>query len=109
MIKRICLLFIVSLTQTVAIAQHGETLLTQKAIPFEEKSELTELADLITQRRLIRLGEAPHGTSKFYTKRAFQSKYLIDEHVFHFIAGEGNWASFARTNKLVKQIKGGPA
>src|SRR5690625_6991449 len=90
MIKRICLLFIVSLTQTVAIAQHGETLLTQKAIPFEEKSELTELADLITQQRLVLLGEASHGTSEFYTKRAFLSKYLIEEHGFHFIAVEGD-------------------
>ena len=109
MIKRICLLFIVSLTQTVAIAQHGETLLTQKAIPFEEKSELTELADLITQQRLVLLGEASHGTSEFYTKRAFLSKYLIEEHGFHFIAVEGDWASFSRITEFVKHIEGGPA
>src|SRR5690625_4838462 len=107
MIKRICLLFIVSLTQTVAIAQYRETLLTQKAIPFEEKSELTELADLITQQRLVLLGEASHGTSEFYTKRAFLSRHLIEEQDFNFIAVEGDWASFSRINEFVKHIESG--
>src|SRR5690625_5133374 len=88
MLKTFCLLFIASLLPSAAFAQTSNSILSQKAIPFDDKSELSELADLITQQRLVLLGEASHGTSEFYTKRAFLSRHLIEEQDFNFIRSE---------------------
>src|SRR5690625_4591559 len=109
MLKTVFFLFVVSLIPSVVFTQSGESLLSQKATSFDEISELSELADLITNERLVLLGEASHGTSEFYTKRAFLSKHLTEERDFDFIAVEGDWASLSRINEFVKHKESGPA
>src|SRR5690625_258252 len=109
MLKTFCLLFIASLLQSAAFAQTSNSILSQKAIPFDDKSELSELADLITQQRLVQLGEASHRTSEFYTKRAYLSWNLIEEQNFNFLEVEGYWASISRIKELDKHIVSGPA
>lgn len=99
------LLFIVS----VCSAQDLPELLQRHATPFDNMNELTALTNHISEERLVLMGEASHGTSEFYTKRAALSMNLIEEHGFNFIAVEGDWSSTSRINKFVKHKSGGPA
>ncbi len=99
------LLFIVS----VCSAQDLPELLQRYATPFENMDELTTLTNHIGEERLVLMGEASHGTSEFYTKRAALSMNLIEEHGFNFIAVEADWSSTSRINKFVKHKPGGPA
>jgi erythromycin esterase len=99
------LLFIVS----VCSAQDLPELLQRHATPFVTMSELTALTNHIGEERLVLMGEASHGTSEFYTKRAALSRNLIEEHGFNFIAVEADWSSTSRINKFVKHKPGGPA
>ena len=87
-------------------AQTPEVLISEKAVAFEDRSELASLAELITGERLVLMGEASHGTSEFYTKRSFLSKHLITENEFNFIAVEADWSSFSRINEFVKHKPG---
>ena len=87
-------------------AQTPEELLSEKAVAFEDRSELVSLAELITGERLVLMGEASHGTSEFYTKRAFLSKHLVSEKGFKYIAVEADWSSFSRINEFVKHKPG---
>jgi erythromycin esterase len=100
----IVLLFIVS----VCSAQDLPELLQRYATPFENMDELTVLTNHIGDERLVLMGEASHGTSEFYTKRAALSRNLIEEHGFNFIAVEADWSSTSRINKFVKHKPGGP-
>lgn len=94
---------------SVTTSKNDLSLLSEKAVPFADRRDLASLADLITKQRLVLLGEASHGTSEFYTKRSFLSKYLTEKKGFNFIAVEGDWASFARINEFVKHKAGGPS
>ncbi len=91
-----------------AFAQTAEEILFEKAITFENRYDLTSIANWITDERLVLMGEASHGTSEFYTKRAILSKHLIENHGFNFVAVEGDWSSFSRINEFVKHKEGGP-
>jgi erythromycin esterase-like protein len=48
------------------------------------------------------LGEASHGTSEYYTWRAYITKRLIQEKGFNFIAVEGDWPDCYRLNRYIK-------
>lgn len=87
--------------------QLGEVL-ERHAIPFDGESDIVSVIDHIGDERLILMGEASHGTSEFYKKRAILSKELIRERGIDFIAVEGDWASFSRINEFVKHKEGGP-
>jgi len=89
-------------------AQTAEEILFEKAIPFDNRYDLTAIADWITDERLVLMGEASHGTSEFYTKRAILSKHLVANKGFNFVAVEGDWSSFSRINEYVKHKEGGP-
>jgi erythromycin esterase len=91
-----------------AAAQDISDLLREHAVPFETPDELSSLADHTTGERLVLMGEASHGTSEFYTKRAALSRYLIENHGFNFIAVEADWSSTSRINMYVKHKPGGP-
>ena len=94
------------LNAAVLPAQDVDELIAEKAVAFEERSELASLAGLITGERLVLMGEASHGTSEFYTKRAFLSKHLVSEKGFNYIAVEADWSSFSRINEFVKHKPG---
>ncbi len=104
----VLIFLIVSILLNTAVlpAQDVEELISEKAVAFDERSDLASLAGLITGERLVLMGEASHGTSEFYTKRSFLSKHLITENEFNFIAVEADWSSFSRINEFVKHKPG---
>ena len=106
--KKLCLLLLFLLFGSAAFSQSPDLIL-QHAVPFEDRFELSALTDAITSERLVLMGEASHGTSEFYTKRAAMSKHLVAERGFNFIAVEGDWAAMARINEFVKHKPGAPA
>lgn len=89
-------------------AQNTQDLISDKAVVFDDASEITGLTGWIGAERLVLMGEASHGTSEFYVKRALLSRELIQNRGFHFIAVEGDWSSFSRINEFVKHKIGGP-
>jgi len=60
----------------------------QYAVEFEDVHDFHDMFEEISQRQLVLMGEASHGTSEFYFWRAELSKYLIEEKGFNFIAVE---------------------
>ena len=100
------LFFCLQAVNQILTAQTPEELLAEKAVAFEDLSELASLAELITGERLVLMGEASHGTSEFYTKRSFLSKHLVSDRDFNFIAVEADWSSFSRINEFVKHKPG---
>ena len=101
-------ILVFSFVQCSLSAQDPGQLISEKAVAFDDRSELASLLEHITGERLVLMGEASHGTSEFYTKRAFMSKHLVSEHGFNFIAVEGDWSSFSRLNEYVKHKEHGP-
>lgn len=106
--KYLSLVLILLVYQLPVSAQTAEEILYEKSVPFENRYDLTSIANWITTERLVLMGEASHGTSEFYTKRAILSKHLITEQGFNFVAVEGDWSSFSRINSYVKHKDGGP-
>ena len=104
----ITLMLLIFIVENAHSQQLGEVL-ERHAIPFDGESDIVSVIDLIGDERLILMGEASHGTSEFYRKRAVLSKELIRERGIDFIAVEGDWASFSRINEYVKQKDGGPS
>lgn len=78
--------------------------LRKLARPVETDACLDPLIERLGQARLALLGEASHGTSEFYAKRAEISRRLIEQHGFRFIAVEGDWATCHQLNRYVKQL-----
>ncbi|MDG5800004.1 erythromycin esterase family protein [Marinilabiliaceae bacterium ANBcel2] len=70
--------------------------------PFETVEDLSEITSRASNRSMVLLGEASHGTHEYYKWRAKLSKYLISQKQFNFIVVEGDWASIYRLNKYVK-------
>lgn len=106
--KKLCLLLLFTIVGSAAFSQSSDLIL-QHAVPFDDRFELSALTDAVTTERLVLMGEASHGTSEFYTKRAAMSKHLVEERGFNFIAVEGDWAAMARINEFVKHKPGAPA
>ncbi len=91
------------------LSQQVTDVLESHAKAFEGESDIVQIIDHIGYERLILMGEASHGTSEFYTKRAVLSQKLINERGVNFIAVEGDWASFSRINEFVKHKDYGPS
>lgn len=94
-----------ALTHAQQVAAHFEP----KLLPLETVAALEPLVAAASQKKLVLLGEASHGTSEFYSQRAEISKKLIEKHGFNFIAVEGDWASLYRLNKYVQHRDNAPA
>lgn len=77
-----------------------------RILTIKNTYDLTPLAEAASDKKLVLLGEASHGTSEFYRMRADISKMLITDHDFNFIAVEGDWASLYRLNNYVKHKAG---
>jgi len=65
-------------------------------------NDLTPLLDDISDRPVVLLGEASHGTHEYYTWRTAISKRLIQEKGFRFIAVEGDWPDCYLLNRYIK-------
>lgn len=78
------------------------TLVNKHRITLENSGDLDPVIQLGSEKRVVLLGEASHGTSEFYAWRDSISRRLIAEHGFNFILVEGDWASLFTLNRYVK-------
>ena len=78
----------------------------QKAIPLDDDASLDQLISAASNKELVLLGEASHGTHEYYLWRDKISRRLISEHGFNFIAVEGDFASLYQLNRYVKNMNG---
>ncbi|MFN3266721.1 MAG: erythromycin esterase family protein [Deinococcales bacterium] len=81
--------------------------LQKNTIPLESTraetglSDLEPLGNLVTDSRMIGLGEATHGTKEFFTTKHRLLEYLVQKHGFAVFAIEANWASSFALNQYV--------
>lgn len=80
--------------------------LQQHAVSLSQFEDFHPFLSAATDKQLVLLGEASHGTSEYYTWRADISKYLITEKGYNFIAIEADWPSAFVVNRYVKDLRG---
>ena len=82
----------------------GETpeAIARIARPLDGDDELDQLVDLVSQARIVCLGESTHGTHEFYSIRAHVTRRLIEDHGFSAIAIEGDWPDAMRVDRYVR-------
>lgn len=78
----------------------------QWAFPLNEMDDLAPLMKIIGNARIVMLGEASHGTSEYYSWRAYITQRLIKEKSFNLIAVEGDWPDCYRLNRYIKNYSG---
>ena len=61
------------------------------AEPFGDLHELCDLVERFSDRSVVMLGEATHGTAEFYQARARITEMLVDRHGFNIVAVEADW------------------
>ncbi|RJT96965.1 hypothetical protein D6T65_14715 [Arthrobacter frigidicola] len=61
------------------------------ALALSSETDLDPLLERIGDARYVFIGEASHGTHKFYAWRAALSRRLVEEKGFSFVAVEGDW------------------
>lgn len=79
------------------------------ARPLASETDFEALAQQLSSRRIVMLGEASHGTQEFYDIRRKLSQVLIEKHGFNFIAVEGDWPDCHRLNLYARSGRGGTA
>ena len=79
-----------------------------RALFMHEAPCMEAIVSEASNRKLVLLGEASHGTHEFYVWRDSISRRLIEAHGFNFIAVEGDWASLYALNRYVKHLPGAP-
>jgi protein-L-isoaspartate(D-aspartate) O-methyltransferase len=57
---------------------------------------------LVSDARVVLLGEASHGTSEFYRARAAITRRLIEQHGFTIVAAEADWPDAAAIDRYVR-------
>jgi protein-L-isoaspartate(D-aspartate) O-methyltransferase len=60
--------------------------------------------DRYSDRRIVLLGEASHGTSEFYRARAAIARRLIEQHGFSIVAVEADWPDAAAVDRYVRDL-----
>lgn len=74
----------------------------RRALPLSgDISEYDHLADLLSEARVVLLGEATHGTHEFYRARALLTGKLL-ERGFNAVAVEADWPDAYRVNQYVR-------
>jgi erythromycin esterase-like protein len=72
------------------------------ARPIEGRDDdYDELLAEISDRRVVLIGEATHGSHDFYLERARITQRLIEEHGFTVVAVEADWPDAYRVNRYV--------
>ena len=75
--------------------------LRKVAKPIRQMDDLDALVKRMSERRVVMLGEATHGTEEFYELRKVISQKLIEDYGFHFIAVEGDWPDCFELNRYI--------
>jgi erythromycin esterase-like protein len=77
-------------------------IIRRRSLPIsDEASAYDHLADLLSEARVVLLGEATHGTHEFYQARALITGKLI-ERGFNAVAVEADWPDAYRINQFVR-------
>lgn len=77
--------------RALTIRNRVSKLMAEAAEPFGDLHELCDLVERFSDRRVIMLGEATHGTAEFYQARARITEMLVDRHGFNIVAVEADW------------------
>lgn len=75
---------------------------SQYQFPLSQFKDLKPLYENLSDKKIVLLGEASHGTHEFYTYRSEISKQLIKTKKFKFVAVEGDWPDCYRINRFIK-------
>ncbi len=82
--------------------QAALTALGQSARPIEGRDDdYDELLGEISDRRVVLIGEATHGSHDFYRERARITRRLVEDHGFTVVAVEADWPDAYRVNRYV--------
>lgn len=73
-------------------------------LPELDDPSFASLFDRFSDRRVVLLGEATHGTSEFYHARAAITRRLIERHGFTIVAVEADWPDAASANHFVRGL-----
>ena len=79
-------------------------LMAEAAEPFGDLHELCDLVERFSDRRVVMLGEATHGTAEFYQARARITEMLVDRHGFNIVAVEADWPDAAVYDAYVRGL-----
>jgi erythromycin esterase len=71
--------------------------------PLRSTDDLSHLIKVLSDKRVVMLGESSHGTSEFYDWRKRISLELIGNHGFSFVAVEGDWPPCEKINQYIKK------
>ena len=78
------------------------TAIGQAARPIEGRDDdYDELLGEISDRRVVLIGEATHGSHDFYRERARITRRLVEDHGFTVVAVEADWPDAYRVNRFV--------
>jgi len=76
--------------------------LSKRAIEFApEQFPFQHLEQWITDKQIVMLGDATHGSREFYQYRAQITQYLIEKHGFSAVIVEGNWPAGQQVNQYI--------
>lgn len=76
-------------------------------LPSFDDEAFGALFDRWSDRRVVLLGEASHGTSDFYQARAAITRHLVKHHGYTIIALEADWPDAAAVDRYVRRQDGG--
>ena len=79
-------------------------LMAEAAEPFGDLHELCDLVERFSDRRVVMLGEATHGTAEFYQARARITEMLVDRHGFNIVAVEADWPDASLYDAYVRGL-----
>ena len=79
-------------------------LMADAAEPFGDLHELCGLVERFSDRKVVMLGEATHGTAEFYQARARITEMLVDRHGFNIVAVEADWPDAAVYDAYVRGL-----
>ena len=78
--------------------------MAETAEPFGDLHELCSLVERFSDRKVVLLGEATHGTAEFYQARARMTEMLVDRHGFNIVAVEADWPDAAVYDAYVRGL-----
>ena len=79
-------------------------LIAEAAEPFGDLHELCDLVERFSDRRIVLLGEATHGTAEFYHARAASPRCWSSSHGFNIVAVEADWPDAAVYDAYVRGL-----
>lgn len=74
-------------------------------LPASDSPAFGTLFDRYGEATVVLIGEASHGTSDFYDRRAAITRHLIQAHGFNIVAVEADWPDAARIDRRTRYLE----